>query len=130
MNKGTHFIGQPVYGQPINLLDKSKIIKFSREKGGERYVKHFDAWQHLVVMLYAVIKRYDSLCEIAGCMLPEVLLLRRERQCHQDTDLGHTHRQPAAYGHTETHQTLLELLGNGHHVPHHAHVLRQLLHFF
>jgi len=43
-------------GQLMNLLDKSKIIKFSCENGGKRYVKHFDAWRHLVVMLYAVIK--------------------------------------------------------------------------
>lgn len=57
MNKGTHFIGQPLFGQLIKLLDKAVILKFSREIGGERYVKHFDAWQHLVVMLYAVIKR-------------------------------------------------------------------------
>ena len=60
MNKGTHFIGQPMYGQLIFLLDKAKILRFSRENGGERYVKHFDAWQHLVIMLYAVIKRFDS----------------------------------------------------------------------
>ena len=52
MNKGTHFIGQPMYGQLLNLLDKAKILRFSREMGGERYVKHFDAWQHLVIMLY------------------------------------------------------------------------------
>ena len=42
MNKGTHFIGQPMYGQLISLLDKSKILRFSRENGGERYVKHFE----------------------------------------------------------------------------------------
>ena len=51
MNKGTHFIGQPMYGQLISLLNKSKNLKISREKGGERYVKHFDAWQLLVIML-------------------------------------------------------------------------------
>ena len=71
MNKGTHFIGQPMYGQLISLLNKSKILKISREKGGERYVKHFDAWQHLVIMLYAVIKRFDSLREITDSMFPE-----------------------------------------------------------
>ena len=71
MNKGTHFIGQPMYGQLIFLLDKSKILRFSREKGGERYVKHFDAWQHLLIMLYAVIKRFDSLREITDSMFPE-----------------------------------------------------------
>ena len=71
MNKGTHFIGQPLYDQLINLLDKSKILGFSRDEGGERYVKHFDGWQHLVVMLYAVIKRFDSLREISASILPE-----------------------------------------------------------
>ena len=71
MGKGTHFIGQPMFGQLISLIDKSKVLGFSREKGGERYVKHFDAWQHLVVMLYAVIKRFDSLREITDSMFPE-----------------------------------------------------------
>lgn len=71
MNKGTHFNGQPMYGQLISLLDKREILKFSREKQGERYVKHFDAYQHPTVMLYAVIKRFDSLREIADSMFPE-----------------------------------------------------------
>ena len=71
MGKSTHFIGQPMYGQLLNLLDKQKVLQFSRENGGERYVKHFDAWQHLVIMLYAVIKRFDSLREITGSMFPE-----------------------------------------------------------
>ena len=60
-----------MYGQLLNLLDKSKILRFSRENGGERYVKHFDAWQHLVIMLYAIIKRFDSLREITDSMFPE-----------------------------------------------------------
>ena len=71
MNKGTHFNGQPMYGQLINLLDKEEILKFSRKYHGERYVKHFDAYQHLAVMLYAVIKRFDSLREITDSMFPE-----------------------------------------------------------
>ena len=71
MNKGTHFIGQPMFGQLISFLDKSKILRFSHENGGEKYVKHFDAWQHLIIMLYAVIKRFDSLREITNSMFPE-----------------------------------------------------------
>ena len=71
MNKGTHFIGQPMYGQLIKLLSKEEILKFSRKHNGERYVKHFDAYQHLVIMLYAVIKRFDSLREITDSMFPE-----------------------------------------------------------
>ena len=60
-----------MFGQLISLLDKSKILKFSREKDGERYVKHFNAWQHMAIMLYAVIKRFDSLREITDSMFPE-----------------------------------------------------------
>ena len=71
MDKGTHFIGQPTFGQLISSLDKSKILKISREVGGERYVKKFDAWQHMVIMLYAIIKRFDSLREISDSMFPE-----------------------------------------------------------
>lgn len=71
MNKGSHFIGQPAYGQLISLLDKAETLGISRSNGGERYVKHFDAWQHLLIMLYAVIKRFDSLREITDSMFPE-----------------------------------------------------------
>lgn len=71
MGKSTHFSGQPLYCQVIKLLDKSKVLKQSREKGGERYVKCFDAWTHLIVMLYAVIMRFDSLREITTSLQAE-----------------------------------------------------------
>ena len=60
--------------------------------------------------------------------LPPAILLRRERQRHQDTDMGHVDSQPATHGHTEAYQAHVELFGAGHHVQDHAHVLRQLLH--
>ena len=72
MGKGTHFFGQPVYGQLIKLLDKDKILQFSRNLGGERYVKCFDGFTHLITMLYAVIMRFDSLREIEASMIAEV----------------------------------------------------------
>ena len=71
MGKSSHFIGQPMYSQVIKLLDKSKILQISREQGGERYTKHFNGWVHLVVMLYAVIMRFDSLREITASLLTE-----------------------------------------------------------
>ncbi len=71
MGKSNHFSGQPLYGQVIKLLDKSKILEISREKGGEKYIKRFDGWVHLVVMLYAVIMRFDSLREITASLLAE-----------------------------------------------------------
>ena len=58
MNKGTRYNGQPMYGQLISWLVKHEMLQFSREKKGERYIKHFDVYQHLtvIVMFYAVIK--------------------------------------------------------------------------
>ena len=72
MSKSTHFFGQPIYGQLIKLLDKSKILQMSRKHGGERYVKSFDGFTHLLTMLYAVIMRFDSLREIETSMTAEV----------------------------------------------------------
>ena len=53
-----------MFGQLADLLDRKEILRFRREVGRERYVKKFDAWHHLLVMLYATIERFDSLCEI------------------------------------------------------------------
>lgn len=61
MGKSTHFFGQPILGQLLIFLDREKIVKISRENGGEKYVKKFNAWCLLTVMLYAVIMRFDSL---------------------------------------------------------------------
>ena len=71
MGKSTHFIGQPLYSQVINLLDKAKILQISQKKGGEHYTKRFTVWVHLIVMLYAVIKRFDSLREITTSLLAD-----------------------------------------------------------
>ena len=63
--KDNNFTGQPVYNQVLNLLNKDKILKISREtRGSEAYVKRFDGYQHLVVMLFGVLKHFDSLREL------------------------------------------------------------------
>ena len=58
-------------GQLLNYLTKSKILQISRDGGGEKYVKKFNAWCHLSVMLYAVISRFDSLREITSATMLE-----------------------------------------------------------
>ncbi len=72
MSKSTHFFGQPVYGQLIKSLDRAKIVEMSRKYGGEKYVKRFDGYVHLLTMLFAVIMRFDSLREIEVAMTAEV----------------------------------------------------------
>lgn len=44
----------------------------SRHHGGEKYIKSFDGYSHLLTMLYAVIERFDSLREIEASMTAEV----------------------------------------------------------
>ena len=61
-----------MYGQLIKSLDRDKIVEMSRQNGGERYVKSFDGYTHLLTMLYAVIMRFDSLREIEASMTAEV----------------------------------------------------------
>ena len=71
MSKSTHFIGQPLLGQLLSFIDQADVLRISKKHGGERYVKHFDGWHHLVTMLYAIIMRFDSLREIQASMTAE-----------------------------------------------------------
>ncbi len=65
MSKSTHFTGQPVMSQLLKLLDKAKIKEISVQTGqSERYVKKLDGYTHLVVMLFGVLKHFDSLREL------------------------------------------------------------------
>ncbi|MBO1362985.1 DUF4372 domain-containing protein, partial [Prevotella sp. A2931] len=73
MGKSTHFSGQPVYHQVIKLLDKQKIKKISLETPrSEAYVKRLDGWTHLVIMLFGILKHFDSLREVEIGMKAEV----------------------------------------------------------
>ena len=69
MVKSTFFTGQPVFAQLCKYLDRDEILRISTESGGERYRKSFDAWTHLLSMLYAVVMRFDSLREIEASAL-------------------------------------------------------------
>ena len=64
MSKSRNFFGQPIYGQLIKSPNRDKIVEISRKHGGEKYVKSFDGYTHLLTMLYAVIQQFDSLREI------------------------------------------------------------------
>ena len=79
MGKSSNFFGQPIFGQLIKSLDRKKIVEMSRKHGGEKYVKSFDGYTHLLTMLYAVIQRFDSLREIEASMTAEVRKLHHVR---------------------------------------------------
>src|SRR5690606_12350408 len=76
MSKNTHFTGQPIYTQLLNLVDKQAIVNLSDTGGHNRYVKKLDGYTHFVVMLYGVLMRYNSLREIVIGMLSEASKLQ------------------------------------------------------
>ena len=76
MSKSTYFTGQPVYSQVIKLPDKAKIQQISYETlGSERYVKRLTGWKHLIIMLFGVLKHFDSLRELEIGMKAETMKL-------------------------------------------------------
>lgn len=78
MGKSCYFSGQPVLGQLLNFLDKKEILEMSRSTGtSERYVKRFDGFTHLVVMLFGVLKHFDSLREVEIGMKAEAHKFRK-----------------------------------------------------
>lgn len=64
MGKNTNFSGQPILNQLLMYLDKGQIRKISKSHGGERYVKKFCSYNHVVVMLFVALEGYQSIREV------------------------------------------------------------------
>jgi hypothetical protein len=64
MRKNTHFTGQPIFNQLLFYVSRSRIAKIAHKHEAERYVKKFNTYHHMVVMLFGVIEGYHSLREV------------------------------------------------------------------
>jgi hypothetical protein len=71
MCKNIYFSGQPLYAQLLKLTDRQEIARISRKGSHDRYVKKLNGYSHFLIMLYAVLMRYDFLREIVVEMLSE-----------------------------------------------------------
>ena len=72
MGKDTNFIGQSIYVQLLNLVDREKNKKISSRGGYDRYVKKLDGYTHFVAFfLFAVLMRFDTLRETVIGMMAE-----------------------------------------------------------
>ena len=60
MGKSTNFSGQPILNQLLVFMDKGKIGKISKSHGGDRYVKKFTTYNHVVVMPKGSIITFDK----------------------------------------------------------------------
>ncbi|NQU82001.1 MAG: DUF4372 domain-containing protein [Bacteroidetes bacterium] len=55
MSKSTNFTGQPIFGQLINFLDRSRISKISRKNEADRYTKKFTTYKYLIEMMFVTL---------------------------------------------------------------------------
>jgi hypothetical protein len=69
--QGVSFIGQPVFGQILGLLDKQSIQSSAREHGSDRYTKKLDTMSHLSALLFGVMSGSVSLRELTLRLLSE-----------------------------------------------------------
>lgn len=70
MSKDTEikFAGQPIFGQIMKLIDKSTFVQLVKEKKSDHYYKAFKSWDQLIVMLFGIFSRCDSMAEICEGM--------------------------------------------------------------
>jgi len=65
MRKDTEikFVGQPIFGQLLKLIDKGTFAELVREKKSDYYYKAFRSWDQLVTLLFGILSRCDSMAE-------------------------------------------------------------------
>ena len=65
MSKATEIklVGQPILSQVLGLIDKWDFKKLVKKKNSDHYYKVFKSWGHLVLMLFGILSRCDSMAE-------------------------------------------------------------------
>jgi hypothetical protein len=66
MSKNTEikFVGQPIFKQIINLIEKVNISALIKAHDSDRYYKAFKSRTHLITMMFGILSRCDSMTEI------------------------------------------------------------------
>jgi len=67
MDKDTkkYLVGQPIFKQVIKTLPREQFDLLVRQCGSDRYYQSFFSWEQLVVMLFGIFSRCNSM----GCGL-------------------------------------------------------------
>jgi hypothetical protein len=68
---GRSFVGQPVLGQILNLLDKKAVQSIAKSYCSDRYTKKLDTASHLYSLLFGIISGCASLRELTLSMLSD-----------------------------------------------------------
>lgn len=62
------YVGQPIFGQVMKLIDKTTFVQLVRDNKSDYYYKAFKSWDQLTVMLFGILSRCDSMSEICEGM--------------------------------------------------------------
>ena len=70
MGKDTakNLVGQPIFKQVMKILPRDKFDLLVKQCGSDRYYKSFFSWDQLVVMLFGIFSRCDSMGEVCDGM--------------------------------------------------------------
>lgn len=63
-DKEIKFVGQPIFKQVVKLIDAIDLNWIIRKHNANRYYKSFKAKDHLIVLLFGILSRCDSMTEI------------------------------------------------------------------
>jgi hypothetical protein len=67
-DRNKNLVGQPIFKQLIKLLPKEQFDLIVQQYGSDRYYKSFFSWDQLVVMLFGIFSRCDSMGEVCDGM--------------------------------------------------------------
>ena len=70
MSKDTtkNLVGQPIFKQVMKILPREQFDLLVNKCGSDRYYKSFFSWEQLVVMLFGIFSRCDSMGEVCDGM--------------------------------------------------------------
>jgi len=67
-DKRKNLVGQPIFKQVMKILPREQFDLLVGQCGSDRYYKSFFSWEQLVVMLFGIFSRCDSMGEVCDGM--------------------------------------------------------------
>jgi hypothetical protein len=61
-------VGQPIFKQMIKMLPREQFDLLVKQCGSDRYYKTFFSWEQLILMLFGIFSRCDSMGEVCDSM--------------------------------------------------------------
>lgn len=67
-DKSKNLVGQPIFKQIVKMLPREQFDLLVQQCGSDRYYKTFFSWDQLIVMLFGIFSRCDSMGEVCDSM--------------------------------------------------------------